>query len=595
MTTFIPSNDWPKTDLAAHFKAFGCRIRELVHPEAQDIYRVHALSTIKKLNELARCCGEVLEGQYPRKALEPIVAEVEEAVNADPIVKIILDRKNIARDQIAFGERKSTQELLSLVMLWSELIEGDYRVEIEKEIIRVALEPNEKKLLLLLAKQYVSYLIGRRFHRQHIQKSVEKVFFTKKIGKCTPQLIERFFSEFPDDVRKFVILILGDQDSVDRAAEVFNLSVCNDVSDASSYLAVDLDEYAELFENQKALIWPGGKGIDPYNAAQRLEIVFSLPKFFNVVYPSADIVEIGQKCLVADTKSKEIYSIDAASITTPVHSYTSQIRYSSDMVNNFVRFSFAALDKDDTDAYRRVENSLRAGSSALNAADPQVQLVSMWSAFEALLPQPTRDENGARIEHFVDLITPAVIRKFIKGKFRIFLDDAARHSNGNILSLFGDDVEAKDRPKRFFEMLAEDGEACDKLFSSVGDSALMLARINQLFKLAKNPNKIMQKMDSHEKRVRWQIHRIYRERNSIVHAGQTSPALPVLVENSFLYYRLVMRAIQTSWQSYGICQPHGALQLIAGRYEATKRDFKIIQKEPNGPDKNQRVCDLIFT
>lgn len=144
MTTFIPSNDWPKTDLAAHFKAFGCRIRELVHPEAQDIYRVHALSTIKKLNELARCCGEVLEGQYPRKALEPIVAEVEEAVNADPIVKIILDRKNIARDQIAFGERKSTQELLSLVMLWSELIEGDYRVEIEKEIIRVALEPNEK-------------------------------------------------------------------------------------------------------------------------------------------------------------------------------------------------------------------------------------------------------------------------------------------------------------------------------------------------------------------------------------------------------------------------------------------------------------------
>lgn len=289
-----------------------------------------------------------------------------------------------------------------------------------------------------------------------------------------------------------------------------------------------------------------------------------------------------------------MFGVDSGNILAPVHSYTSQIRYSPELVSSFVGFVGAA-PRLHSDSYQKIERSMSAAASAYDAGDPQVQLVSLWSAFEALLPLPTQDENGARIVHFVDLISPAIVRKYIKGKYRIFIDDLSRHSRANITPILGSGIAADERPRRLYEILLEDGEECDQLFSALSDSPLMLNRITQLFDLAQSPKMVLANMLSHEKRVRWQVHRIYRERNSIVHAGRTSPALPVLVENSFLYYRLVMRAIQHSWQAYKIYQPHGALQLIAGRYRSQKAEFKDTQNVQDKEERKKKVCEIIFS
>jgi hypothetical protein len=47
----------------------------------------------------------------------------------------------------------------------------------------------------------------------------------------------------------------------------------------------------------------------------------------------------------------------------------------------------------------------------------------------------------------------------------------------------------------------------------------------------------IESITSHENKVRWQIHRIYRARNNLVHAGSVPSYLEGVVVNAFEYYR----------------------------------------------------------
>lgn len=56
-----------------------------------------------------------------------------------------------------------------------------------------------------------------------------------------------------------------------------------------------------------------------------------------------------------------------------------------------------------------------------------------------------------------------------------------------------------------------------------------------------------------------------------------------------------MRAIQHSWQAYKIYQPHGALQLSAGRYRSQKAEFKDTQNVQDKEERKKKVCEIIFS
>lgn len=593
MTTFVPSNTWPKTSLARHFQVFAVRVRELVHPEAQDIYRVHALSTPQKLKELASCCFEVFEGRYPRKALDPIVEEVIEALHTDPVVAKILRDRKLTSQSILFSIEKTTEELQSLVKLWLGIVEEHYKLTTEDLILETLARPNERKLLLSLAKIHTAELVSSGFHRRHVLNSIEWIFFDNKIGRCTPQLMQRYFDFFPEAERKYSVLILGDKGHIERAAETFKFPIISSDEEVRSVAGFPIAPGVNWEDGERALHWDTADGRDPYQAAQSIQLLFSLPNFFNVVYPSKSQIRIGKRCLLKDKKAETVYEVVPEELFAPVHSYTSQIVYSSSMISQFIDYNINLVKKDG-DSYGQIFSSLSTASSALESRNPQAQLVLMWSAFEALLPQPFRDEKSARITHFSRLIMPAVVRKYVKGKFRIYLDDVVRHSAGDLTAIIGLDVDVKDRPKRFFEILRDDGEQCTRLFDAVSDSPIALARINHLYELARAPKAVLDKIESHEKRVSWQIYRIYRERNAIVHSGRSSDTVPLLVENSFLYYRLVMRGIQFVSKNYQVHHPHGALQLLGGQYASFKSAFKDIQNVSDKDERRHKATELIF-
>ena len=69
----------------------------------------------------------------------------------------------------------------------------------------------------------------------------------------------------------------------------------------------------------------------------------------------------------------------------------------------------------------------------------------------------------------------------------------------------------------------------------------------------------------HAQRVRWQLQRIYRERNTVMHNGESSPFINQLLSNTYYYYHHTFFNIETVSNSYGalsIAQSLSAVQKL---------------------------------
>lgn len=136
--------------------------------------------------------------------------------------------------------------------------------------------------------------------------------------------------------------------------------------------------------------------------------------------------------------------------------------------------------------------------------------------------------------------------------------------------------EGSEYGKKIAHVLASDEKASAVLYGIISTSPLQLNRLFGLHKLAQDPKLIMRKILSHEDRLSWQIHRIYRERNQIVHSGTASPFLIPLVENSFLYFRTLAARLEAVYSRYGVIDPHGALQLLRGNQIEQKNILTLL-------------------
>ena len=594
MTDFIPQNSWPRTDRAKQFLLFAIRLKELVHPDAQDIYRVHAVSSIGKITELETCCKDVLSKRYAKAALQHIIDEVNECIGSDPIIKKIIRSKRLPEDQIRFHKDRNTEAILSLARLWLQLIEDKYETVLKEEILTALSEVRLKKKLLICTKLFVSHLLHRGIHRDFILEHTEATFFSSDIGQCTDKLVRRFFESFDPKKKKYSIILTAEEPTASVFREGSHLGIADTAEKLEEQIGCKLPEAMSLREDQKAIIVRGVEASNPYEAFNTVSMFTSLPEVFGVIYPSPEKLRLDDQFLVVDEKEKSPQTISRTHISATVHSYTSKIRYSQEMFTAFASYLWSVTENRDQDTFNRLNRSLEAAKTSLETTSATAQLVSLWSAMEALLPPPTNDEKGVRIVHFVDFIVPCVSRKYLRGKFRIFIDDVSRHSAGNILPLLGENVSRVDRPQALAKLLMNESAERKHLFTELNDSPLLLQRLFELGKLVEDPAKVKTKQEAHEQRVTWQLHRIYRERNMIVHSGHNSDYLPVLVENLFLYFRLVIRALQQMHSKFSIYQPDGALELVAALHKQKMKRLDAVLRDTSSRDFHTSFLNAIF-
>src|SRR5690606_1853257 len=95
------------------------------------------------------------------------------------------------------------------------------------------------------------------------------------------------------------------------------------------------------------------------------------------------------------------------------------------------------------------------------------------------------------------------------------------------------EISGKSLPHKIFKIIAleEHNERYNELLARTEKFYLLNNRIQQLKKATTTPKILISNLEKHEERAAWQLRRIYRTRNLIVHSGQTAPYIEILIEN----------------------------------------------------------------
>jgi hypothetical protein len=309
------------------------------------------------------------------------------------------------------------------------------------------------------------------------------------------------------------------------------------------------------------------EGTDPYSIVTLIEGLLELARSFLFLYPSALKEELDDDSWVFERRRKNVQDrISRRSVLSAQRGKSPTDGSARDLAQNFRDFAFSG-PQDRASPNDQLMRALSSAALAGDSSNPETQLITLWSAFEALLPPPTKDEKApARIVHFNDLVVPALASNYARSKFAAFYRDLTNASRKKTKVILDGEFDEGSYEERLSRLLAGDEADAKALYEVVSNSPLLVNRLYNLHRFAQDPKLALRKINSHQDRLSWQIHRIYRERNQIVHSGRASPFLIPLVEHSFLYFRALSTRLEAVFSRFGVTDPHGALQLLKSEH-----------------------------
>ncbi|MBF1802358.1 hypothetical protein [Alloalcanivorax profundimaris] len=196
------------------------------------------------------------------------------------------------------------------------------------------------------------------------------------------------------------------------------------------------------------------------------------------------------------------------------------------------------------DSFQKFNRSAELHALALASDSSENQMINLWIALESLIPSKGEANDKSNIEHVVDSIVPFINLEYICSLVLSFVRDMWRWDSRNfknaLKGISGSDVLSKT-----VKILALDefNESKDIIRESCRGYVWLGLRFEYILTIFHSPKSVSDALEAHKVRVGWQIRRIYRARNMMVHEGITPTYIDVLIEHAHDYLDCVMNGV----------------------------------------------------
>lgn len=197
------------------------------------------------------------------------------------------------------------------------------------------------------------------------------------------------------------------------------------------------------------------------------------------------------------------------------------------------------------------------------------QLVNLWTALETLVPTQA---GSSRITRMTEAMLPFLMIAYIRRLVMRASHDLVVWRPWKVKTILNKmgDAKGSDMMGRVLSLLCEEKHQPlrDDLYRELGDFHLLRYRIYSLAEMLKNPKVVRDALDLHQRKVRWQIRRIYRTRNLIVHTGRKPSYIHTLIENGHDYLdQILFDVMKLSCGEYRVRTLEQAFELAKIRYQ----------------------------
>ena len=195
----------------------------------------------------------------------------------------------------------------------------------------------------------------------------------------------------------------------------------------------------------------------------------------------------------------------------------------------------------------RVTAAVQYHRLALQAGTDEARLVNLWIAIEALFER----DDGSIIGRVCDGVAPCVavdnLRKTLVG-LAVYVRFWWRRQKSEVefLKLFPNSTERTLDPDDLCRvlLLPSDAPEVKELFRLCAGHLLIRHRLFRAGRMILGePKEVAANLEFTHRNVGWQLRRIYRARNAIVHTGHGGEALPQLTQHLHSYFMKTLNAL----------------------------------------------------
>ncbi|CAM3391111.1 hypothetical protein BZK31_26640 [Pseudomonas floridensis] len=543
-------------------------IDELMFDYTLDTYKPSAMNTALLIKEAVTTIKAIDAGVVMKPNLAHILNELCENLKSDEVAQLMMTVDIEGVTTILKNPKSSDGSVATVVeLLMRQVPLRDYKAMTEAFMLLELRTSQDRSKLRKLTRSYITTLLNYGYTDKYIRK-VSQQFFHYSSDRITDNnAITAYFEKFAVNAVEFDVVYKAPEyfKEFAEAAERLGILVSGDLEE----IPISQDEIARnklnLGAGEVFLFIAKVKGKEPnivkLKADRKLETIQTLIGLYHHKESRKSITD----CLVRNSETGVCTKISRH--TNPMHKCHDTVQtVASKKLSSFMKaFSL------QPESFAKFHRSAELHSLALASESVENQMINLWIALESLIPNNT-DKDTAQIDHLANSIMPFLNLEYVNKLLTRFSKDLLTWNAGVVRRMYKA-VDAKGVVSKTAHLLAlsKYDHLRKDLEESFGDFHLLRDRYQHLQKILSSPKLVVDVLDAHSKRVAWQLRRIYRARNTIVHDGSTPSYTEILVENTHDYLDSVMRWLMALASSentiHTVAQGFKMVELNYGSYK----------------------------
>lgn len=528
---FSETENWADPVTYSGLLFFAQRLEELTYEYTIDSYKAPTTNAPFLVGECINQLNDCIETKRPINSALHILDELEDRLKQNIVAKSIV---SLRIENFINTDRTSILDLKRRLSVLRREIDPRVYVLRVMEMVGPLAKTNKKHDLNFLARELATTLIGLKVSPFHINLTVKNSFFSKSIVNDEGVLDDFFRNVFPH-VHNFTVCfkIRTLIDTLDeRVLKRFKTSL-SDSAEGIFTISELPKGFSAATDNQKFISVKDVMATDTHSAIQSAhERVARLHDLFRLFHHKA-------KFEIDDSGIAEQNCCAGEINLVPAH--VNRMQFISDK-----RPKAAAKELNRLTSELNLPNGpekhkffrvIDFHGMSLGSEIVENQILNLWTSFETIVPE---DTNKTIISNVTDRITPFIGLQYFRRLFKSLTFDIIRWDRRSLIEPLKDQKfnSSFDLVDKIFclVVLPEFEDRLDDFIGRTGSFELLKYRIFQLNKNFSNPRHALATLKRHQRRVEWQINRIYRTRNSIVHSGETPKYAGIIVDNAHDYF-----------------------------------------------------------
>lgn len=518
---------------------FAQLLEELLFDYSLDTYKPSAMNSSALCREARSLINDIEEEIIDKSNLDHILKELILNLRKDEVAKTLLTIKIDSIVKKFDNKDTPLQEIAILLdIIYSQIRPRSYKERTEKLLLEAVAEPKGKDRIRSLTRNYITTLINFGYSTRFLYPTARMFFYMSKEKITGPESIKGFFEIVKGVPQKYTAIFRVNSlfEEIKDSCKVFKVEI---VTQLNEKLAASANRKAfRLLDQEVYLVVNEITSMDVFSARDEAERLIGQISTLSGLFHHKEMANWQPNALFINQESEKERMV-TTSLNPMLMCADSRKENAAIKLNSFIN-NFSLKDLDN---FRRFNRTAELHALALKSDSPENQLLNLWVALETIVPSKL-GRTKAKVNNIIDSVLPFLSLTYIEILTERLARDFCLWSRPkfykSIASIEGD----TDRQRLLkLLLLPEYLEQKTQLFTELQQFYLLRNRAHYFSSLLSSTSKLATLLDTHNQRVDWQIRRIYRTRNLIVHTGHTSPYISILIKNIHDYLDIVINAI----------------------------------------------------